>query len=207
MTQKERTRSIRLAFVLLSILLLTAGCGGAREVEQQAPEAPVGGSTEQEQTAAPKGPVKAAIKPLPGYQAPNFKAQDAMTGETFSLADLRGQVVFLNFWATWCPPCKAEMPEMEALHQEMGDKVRIIALGADATEKPEKLVAFAKAMDLSFQVAWDGGVAAEAYRVTGIPTSYFIDAKGVIRARYPGPMNLEQMKQFVEDASKEAESK
>jgi len=197
----------RLAALLLVLMLLAAGCGAKPPAEQApaSPEATAANSTTAEKAAeAPKGPVKDSVKPLPGYQAPNFTAQDVFTGESFTLTDLRGQVVFLNFWATWCPPCKAEMPEMEALKQELGDSVKIVALGADAREKPDKLKGFAEAMGLTFAISWDGGIAAEAYRVTGIPTSFFIDKDGVIQAKYPGPMDLEQMKEFVKQASGEA---
>ncbi|MFZ5822804.1 MAG: TlpA family protein disulfide reductase, partial [Bacillota bacterium] len=130
----SRVRFVAMVLTLVGITALVAGCGGLRKEQNAAPEP----AASQQPAARPaeqpasKSPTAAEVKPLPGYRAPSFSAVDVFTGEKVTLADLKGQVVFLNFWATWCPPCKAEMPEMEQLHQEMGDKVRIVALGADA---------------------------------------------------------------------------
>ncbi|MFZ5823013.1 MAG: TlpA family protein disulfide reductase [Bacillota bacterium] len=200
----SRVRFVVMVLALVGITALVAGCGGLRK-EQDASPGPAAAQQPAPQPAeqpASKSPTAAEAKPLPGYRAPSFSAVDVFTGEKVTLADLKGQVVFLNFWATWCPPCKAEMPEMEQLHQEMGDKVRIVALGADARESPEKMAAFAKEMGLTFTIAHDRGMAVEPYRVTGIPTSFFIDRAGIIRARYPGALSLEKMKEYIAEAEK-----
>ncbi|MFZ5813825.1 MAG: TlpA family protein disulfide reductase [Bacillota bacterium] len=199
MSETKKPSRQRMAALLLVLMIIAAGCGGSRQPE---PEQPEPAAAQPPAGEAPRGPVKGAVKPIPGYLAANFTATDVFTGEKLSLADLKGQVVFLNFWATWCPPCKAEMPEMEELHQAMGDKVRIIALGADAREPAEKMAAFAKAMGLSFTIAYDRGLAMEAYQVQGIPTSFFIDANGVIRARHSGPLTREKMEEYIAAAEK-----
>lgn len=211
----ERTNRFRfMALALaLALALLLGGCAGLKRPEAvgqrpAASEQPAGaGQGEVKPGAAPVGPVKDEFKPIPGHRAANFTATDVATGEKVSLADLRGQVVFLNFWATWCQPCKVEMPEIEALHQEMGTKVRIVALGADARESSEKLAAYAKAMGLTFPIAYDKGIAMEAYQVVGIPTSFFIDKEGIIRTRHTGPMKLAQMKAYIADTEKAGEEK
>lgn len=183
--------------LLVAFLVLLAGCGGAlRNGAGDEPAAQVNGGAGSE---APE------VKPLPGYQAADIRATDVFSGEAVSLADLKGQPVFLNFWATWCAPCKYEMPEMEEFHQEMGDRVRVMAVGADGFESREKMAAFAEAMGLTFLVAHDGGSAARAYQVSGVPTSFFIDADGVIQVRHTGQLSLEQMKEYAEQASKTAE--
>lgn len=188
------------ATALLAVALL-AGCAGVKQ-ENATPPAPSeapGGAT-----PAAQGPSQDAVKPLPGYRAANFTAVDVFTGEKVSLLDLRGQVVFLNFWATWCGPCRQEMPEMEALQQEMGKQVRIIALGGDAQESNEKMGAFAQSMGLTFTIASDQGAALGLYKVVGLPTSFFIDKEGIIVARHTGPMKLEKMKQYIAEAEKGA---
>lgn len=194
----------RVAVALLAaILVLLAGCGGARPgdaVQQPAAAAHGGGAAE-----GGTDPGGLEVKPLPGYLAADFRATDVFSGEVVSLADLKGQPVFLNFWATWCPPCKDEMPDMEDFHKEMGDQVRVVAIGADSYESPEKMAAFAEALGLNFAVVHDGGNAARAYRVSGVPTSFFIDGDGVIRVRHTGQLSLEQMKEYAEQASKTAD--
>lgn len=191
------------AAILAALLVLTAGCGGVRP--DGADQEPVGafhgegGAGPAPDAAAPE------VKPMPGYLAADIRATDVFSGKAVSLADLKGQPVFLNFWATWCPPCKDEMPDMEEFHREMGDRVRVVAIGADGFESREKMAAFAEALGLTFLVVHDGGSAARAYLVSGVPTSFFIDAEGVIRVRHTGQLSLEEMKEYAELASKTAE--
>jgi thiol-disulfide isomerase/thioredoxin len=205
---KARSRARMAVFALVALAFL-AGCSGLKHDPKSAQDArppasqegPGGaGARAAEPKTITEGPAQDAIKPLPGYRAADFTAVDVFTGEKVTLSDLRGQVVFLNFWATWCGPCKLEMPEMEALQQEMGKRVRIIALGADGHESSEKMGAFARTMGLTFTIANDQGAAAGAYRVTGIPTSFIIDKEGIIRVRHTGPMKLETMKQYIAEA-------
>jgi len=175
--------TVRFLPVLL-VLVLLAGCGAVRE-----------------ETAAPG----LEVKPQPGYLAASIKGTDVLTGERISTADLKGQPVFLNFWATWCPPCQEEMPAMEAFHQELGDEVRVVAVSGDSLDTREKMAAFAEKFGLTFRVVHDGGQAAVDYQVAGFPTSFFIDADGVIRVRHAGPLTLEQMKEYAQQVSNTAE--
>ncbi len=195
----------RSALSLLALALLLAGCGGVRaNVEVgDSPAQPAGAGGDPAAEQAPAEVLE--VKPLPGYLAADFRVKDVFTGEVITLSDLKGTPVFLNFWATWCPPCKDEMPEMEEFHQQMGDEVRVVAVSGDPSDSPQKIAAFAEAMGLTFSVAHDGGSAARAYRVTGLPTSFFIDADGVIQVRYMGQLSLEQMKEYAELASNPAE--
>lgn len=200
-TLAKRRAGWRRSVLLLAVALLLAGCGGVRPDGGAAgpaaqPESS-GGSAETEEAPAQI----LEVKPLPGYLAADFRVKDVFTGEVITLSDLKGTPVFLNFWATWCPPCKEEMPEMEAFHQEMGEDVRVVAVGGDPTESAAKMAGFAEAMGLTFSIGHDGGAAARAYRVSGLPTSFFIDAEGVIQVRYTGQLTLEQMKEYAELAS------
>lgn len=194
MVGTRRRSAVDRAVVLLLVLgMLLAGCGGVR------PE----GSPEAPQAAAGEASV---AKPLPGYPAADIQATDVATGEVVTLADLQGQPVFLNFWATWCPPCKDEMPEMEELHQEMGEEIRILAIGADGGESPEKMLKFAQEMELTFTVLHDRGSAARAYQVRGVPTSFFIDADGIIQVRHIGQLDLKMMKEYTAQVTKSTEN-
>ena len=106
--------------------------------------------------------------------APPFTVTD-MNGQTVSLASLKGKPVFLNFWATWCPPCVGEMPDIQRMYAKYGDKVHFVIVNIDGT-KPD-VTAFMENHAFSFPVALDtNGSAASAYAVQAIPTSYIIDA-------------------------------
>ncbi|MEH7109626.1 redoxin domain-containing protein, partial [Bacillus sp. JJ1764] len=105
-----------------------------------------------------------------GSKAPDFELK-TLTGETVKLSELKGKKVMLNFWATWCPPCKAEMPDMEKFHSEVGDKVTILAVNID----PQLDVkGFVNEYKITFPILLDtdDGVNGK-YQVLSIPTTYF----------------------------------
>ena len=124
-----------------------------------------------------------------GTSAPDFVASD-LQGNPVSLADLRGQVVLLNIWATWCPPCREEMPSMERLYRAVGPEgLRIVAVSIDAVDgKTDSsghpggdIAAFAREMDLTFTIWHDPeGRIQRTYRTTGVPESFLIDRYGTI---------------------------
>lgn len=123
---------------------------------------------------------------LPGDVAPNFVLKTA-GGKTISLASLRGHGVWLNFWATWCPNCRVELPIVEQEHRLYGNKVDI--LGVDVQESAKTVSLFVSSHGLTYPTVLDtqGGVAA-AYGVTGLPTSVFVAPNGVIRAVVTGAL-------------------
>lgn len=194
-----RRGAFRIAAVALAAVLLL-GCGSA-EVREE-PKPPAAGPGNLVDPGVKPGVVP---KPLPGHVAPDITFQDVFSKERITLRSLRGQVILLNFWATWCLPCRVEMPDLEAFQHEMKGKVRVIALGADPRETPEKLGAFARDLGLTFTIAYDGSAAAEAYQVTGIPTSFVIDTEGLVRARRPGQITAQQMRDLTADALKSAQ--
>ncbi|MDR1933457.1 MAG: TlpA family protein disulfide reductase [Spirochaetales bacterium] len=109
-----------------------------------------------------------------------------LSGGTQSLDSLRGKVVFLNFWATWCPPCRAEMPAMEKLYQKFKND-GLAFFTVNIQEDKKDVEAFMKEFGLSFPVALDfKGEAAAMYGVRGIPTTYIIDRDGRIIAAAVG---------------------
>ncbi len=124
-----------------------------------------------------------------GQRAPDFTLVRADTGETVSLSDLRGQTVVLNFWATWCPPCRAEMPELEAAYLEQGYPDDLVVLGVNQEETVEQVMRFMDDFSLTFPVVLDTDAAVrKRYAVPGLPATFFIDREGVIRARTYGPV-------------------
>ena len=119
-------------------------------------------------------------------EAPSFSLRNP-DGDKVELSDFKGKVLLLNFWATWCPPCRAEMPEMEQLYQAFKDKgFAILAVSIDDT--PEVIPPFMKTMNLTFPTAHDRGArVARRYGFRGPPLSYLIDVQGKVIGSASGP--------------------
>jgi cytochrome c biogenesis protein CcmG/thiol:disulfide interchange protein DsbE len=138
--------------------------------------------------APPPPPAEAAPAPEIGRLAPDFTLETP-GGEVVSLAELRGQVVLINIWATWCPPCRAEMPTIQAVYERYGPEGFAVA-AVNMNEGPEVVAAYLRDHGLSFPVPLDrDGQVSFAYRANALPSSFFVDRRGVIRAIYRGPMS------------------
>jgi peroxiredoxin len=116
-----------------------------------------------------------------GDRAPDFRAVRLPGGRPASLADYHGQVILLNVWATWCQPCRVEMPSMERLWQKFqGSGFRVVAVSIDQ-EDSTVVNAFVKQLGLTFDVLHDqSGKIQERYQTTGVPESFVIDREGLI---------------------------
>ncbi|MCZ7541869.1 MAG: TlpA family protein disulfide reductase [Anaerolineae bacterium] len=130
-----------------------------------------------------------------GQRAPDFEAQ-TLDGETVALSDYRGQTVLVNFWATWCGPCREEMPDFEtiyALHQPDG----FVVLAVNNQEERGTVRAFVDELDLTFPILLDetGAINNTLYgsAIQGYPTSLLIDPDGIIVQRFSGPVNGAQL--------------
>lgn len=132
-----------------------------------------------------------------GNVAPDVKLT-TLEGEEVYLSDYRGKRVMLNFWATWCPPCRAEMPDMEKFHQDTD--VEIIAVNLIETESNlDQVHDFIEDYGLTFSVLLDeGNNAANTYQIQPIPTSYLINSDGTIHNKAFGALNYELMVQEFE---------
>lgn len=130
----------------------------------------------------PAAPAKATIN----QPAPPFSLTD-IQGKKWNLADLRGKVVFVNFWATWCPPCQEELPSMEALHRGMA-KAPFQMITILSNDRPELAAGLAGKRGYTFPVLLDPeSRVAAAYGITGVPETYIIDAQGILREKHIGP--------------------
>jgi peroxiredoxin len=114
-------------------------------------------------------------------------------GKSLKLADYKGKVVFLNFWATWCPPCREEMPAMERLYRRYKEKgLVVVALSVDAEGAPV-VIPFVKEHHFSFPLGLDPKMAvAEKYGVRALPSSFLIDRKGQLAALALGPRQWDE---------------
>jgi len=117
-----------------------------------------------------------------------------LSGDTQTLSALKGKVVFLNFWATWCGPCRVEMPSMEALHNLYAEKGLEI-LAVNSGEKQPEVLAFMQNNNLSFPAVLDSdGKVSTSYGVQAIPTTFLIDREGKIVVRLVGSINWDTPK-------------
>ncbi|MEJ7837469.1 MAG: TlpA disulfide reductase family protein [Thermomicrobiales bacterium] len=143
-------------------------------------------------------------EPITRGEAPGF-AIDLVDGASFDLASQRGKVVVVNFWATWCEPCKAEMPAMQALAAANPDDVVVIGI-AEPYDEAGEVVAFAKTLGVTYPLAIDTkatgatGSVGRAFQVFGYPATYFIDADGNIVDAVFGPLPVEDLQEYVDRA-------
>ncbi|WP_045523296.1 peroxiredoxin family protein [Neobacillus niacini] len=136
-----------------------------------------------------------------GNKAPDFQLK-TLDGADVKLSDLRGKKIILNFWATWCPPCKAEIPHMQDFYVSRDKtKVEILAINLTTSEKnPGNVKKFVKDRNVAFPVLLDqdGDISAQ-YQAITIPTSYLIDSLGIVRKKIVGPMDKDMMNQLIKN--------
>ncbi|MEX2182180.1 MAG: TlpA disulfide reductase family protein [Gemmatimonadaceae bacterium] len=127
-----------------------------------------------------------------GSTAPDFRAATLASEPTVKgIADYRGQVVLLNIWATWCGPCRVEMPSMQRLEDQLGPKgLRIVAVSVDAPGTRERIAAFVAELGLTFEILHDApGRIQQDYQSTGVPETFVIGRDGRLRRRVIGAVD------------------
>lgn len=138
--------------------------------------------------------------PQKGFLAPDFTLE-TLDGETVTLSDLRGQVVIVNLWATWCGPCRLEMPAFKKAYEEYKDRgLVILAVNSTSQDTVSAVETFVAEYQLSFTVLMDyKGVAARLYKLSALPTTFFIGRDGVIRrAVVGGPLAESTLRAEIE---------
>ena len=142
--------------------------------------------------------------PQQGFLAPDFELKTT-AGETVKLSDLRGQAVLVNLWATWCPPCRAEMESIEKVYQEYKDRgFAVLAVNMTYQDDPLAIMPFVNKQKLTFPILLDEtGDMANAYQLRSLPSSYFIRPDGVINeVVIGGPMSEALLRTRIEDILK-----
>ncbi len=170
--------------IILALAMLLTGC---QVVSRPSPEA---------------NPASAATSPTPegtqvGNLAPDFQLQN-LVGQVISLSDLNGKPVLINFWATWCPPCRDEMPDLEKIYEEWSDK-GLMLLAINVGESPALVKEFLETHNFSVPVFLDTERSvSEKYNITGIPTTFFIDKHGIIGGKRVGAFsNKEEIEGYL----------
>ncbi|MBM7622058.1 peroxiredoxin [Bacillus tianshenii] len=135
-----------------------------------------------------------------GNPAPDFELT-TLEGEKMKLSDYKGKKIILNFWATWCPPCKAEMPHMQEFYEKNSDEIEILAVNLTNVDKGQDAIkGFVEEYGLTFEIPLDEeGMIGMQYQAFTIPTSYVIDSNGIIQKKVVGPMDEEMMKDLTEN--------
>jgi len=112
-----------------------------------------------------------------------------MAGDSLYLADLKGEVVLLNVWATWCIPCRREVPELQALHTELEPRgLRVLGVSVDASGSDAAIRSFAEEFGMTYTILRDPGeVVSSTFRIQGVPASFLIDRSGTVVWRHLGP--------------------
>ena len=142
-------------------------------------------------TAAASGPA-----PKVGREAPDFSVQ-TLDGQTYKLSEFRGQPVWINFWASWCPPCRAENPDIQAVY-EANKADGLVILGVAIGEEDGTVRGYVDRTGLTYDIGLDRGTdIAASYRIVGIPTHYFIDRDGILREWRIGSMSKKTMEKKV----------
>ncbi len=140
---------------------------------------------------------KAGPGGLTGEAAPVFALQDDR-GSTVSLARYRGRVVVMNLWASWCPPCRAELPDLQRLSDAYARR-RLVVVGVNEGEAAQRAGAFARSLQIRFPIWIDGGERyGRTYAALGLPTTILVDARGDVARGFDGALTYEQMRAAVD---------
>lgn len=134
-----------------------------------------------------------------GQQAPLLEIMDS-NHQPVRLSDFKGKTVILNFWASWCSPCRAEMPELQKFHEKMKDRdIVILAVNATHTESGmDTVTQWLNKNGYSFPVAYDAkGITTNTYRIAAFPATFIIGQDGTILRKHQGPMNVEMLLSYV----------
>jgi peroxiredoxin len=154
-------------------------------------------SNNQGSAGAPQANTLSTIPAEVNYQAPDLSLQNAVTGKNESLTDYRDKVVLVNNWATWCPPCKAEIPTLESYYETHAANGFMI-VGIEAGEPQSDVSKFVQEHNMTYPVWFDlRTVALSAFKNQNLPSSYVIDRKGTIRLAWVGEISQAMLEKYV----------
>jgi len=171
-------RRIRIGILLSAAAVLLAACGTAGNGEDAAPA---------------EGAAEVAGDPAPDVEFENFD------GELRQLADLRGQPVVLNFWASWCPPCVAEMPYIEAVHRDHGDEVHFLGMNTQDSMAPALDLVDQTGVTYELGLDPNGDIFRE-FSVFTMPMTFFINADGEIVDTHGGIFTEQQLRDQIDES-------
>ena len=129
--------------------------------------------------------------------APDFVLND-LSGNPVKLSDLKGRLVVLNFWATWCTPCRTEMPEFQEIYRQ--NQPDLVVLGINLEQSPAEIQDFISQLGITYPILLDEeGLVAGLYKVIQLPNPFFIDREGIIRKRHIGFLSSDQFNKYLDE--------
>src|SRR3990172_3057506 len=144
------------------------------------------------------GVVKAANGPRDAGMAPDFSLT-GFDGRTVALSQLRGQVVIINFWASWCPPCREEAAYLEQTWRKYQDR-GVVFIGVDYVDTDKEALAYIQEFDITYINGPDIGTRiSQAYNIKGVPETFYVDKKGQLRGVHIGPLKAPELDQKIEE--------
>lgn len=152
-------------------------------------------------------PLSSSPSPREGFLAPDFRL-DTLDGTKVTLSDLRGKIVLINMWATWCPPCRAEMPALEKSYEQYRDSgVVILGLNVTNQDSERDIPPFVEKFGLTFPILLDrDGSVSALYQLKGLPTTFFVNREGIIRTVVVGgPMSETFIRSKIEALLREGQ--
>ncbi len=131
-----------------------------------------------------------------GSPAPDFVLED-LSGNPVKLSDLKGRLVVLNFWATWCTPCRTEMPEFQEIYQQ--NQPDLVVLGINLEQSSGEIQDFVSQLSITYPILLDNdGLVSRLYKVIQLPNTYFIDRHGILRIRHIGFLSSNQFQEYLD---------
>ncbi len=190
------SKRIALSLLMILLVLTVVGCGSTSTPEPT-PLPPTATPVVTVETATPASNASSASNGnANAIPAPDFTLQ-TLDGESVSLSDYRGKLVMINFWASWCPPCNSEMPDLQRYYEQHQDDDFII-LGVNYQDTPDKVQAFVEKYGVTFPILLDSdGRVANLFGVQGLPTSFFVDKEGNVLGYQPGPVTKEMLEDGI----------
>ncbi|AQS57610.1 hypothetical protein B0W44_15485 [Novibacillus thermophilus] len=185
-----RWRNVLFGFIILLLVV------GAVVVNQTGDEETAG--QEEQQSTEPIQPDR-DVKPQEGFAAPDFELE-TLAGDTVRLYENNGKPSLINFWASWCPPCKVEMPHLQEAYDQYGDDVNFHMVDLAFNDNFDNMTQYIEENNYTFPVPLDEtGDVAMTYQAAAIPTTFIVDAEGIITHRIQGAMTEQQIQAIMDD--------
>ena len=143
-----------------------------------------------------------SVAPMTGHRVPSFSLPSLPDSQPISSADYQGKAVLINFWASWCPPCQSETPDLVKASAKYGDKVQFIGVNLSSQDSLSDVTAFLKKYGIKYPIVMDTkGNVAQQFQTMAIPTTFFVNRQGIIVDRYVGAITPQVLEEDLQKIS------
>ncbi|MDR3585443.1 MAG: TlpA disulfide reductase family protein [Desulfosporosinus sp.] len=186
-------KGVKWSILLVSLAVVMAGVLGIVWVAHR----PV---TPTNQLKSSQQPI--SVAPLAGYHVPSFSLPSFPDSQPISLADYQGKAVLINFWASWCPSCQSETPDLVKASAKYGDKVQFIGVNLSSQDSLSDVTAFLEKYGIKYPIVMDTkGTVAQQFQTMAIPTTFFVNRQGIIVDRYVGAITPQVLEEDLQKIS------